>query len=326
MRKFLFAGCGSVGRRHIRNLRSLTKGEIHAFRVRRESLGDFEREYGIRTFTELEEALDQRPAAVFVTNPTSLHLGVALKAAERGLPLFIEKPLSHSLEGVDELIRICEAKRLTAFVAYKMRFHKSIRKIKEIVESGALGRIISGRAHYSGYLPKWHPWEDYRRQYSSRSDLGGGVVLDATHEIDYLRWLLGEVTEVKSLVGKVGDLETDTEDTAEILLRFASGAFGSVHMSYAEQPEHRYCHVLGSKGSVYWDQLRRAVILHADNGKGWQTFDEGEGHDLDRMFVEEMRHFLECLEGRSAPAVGLRDGKKVLEIALQAKNAFAAAL
>jgi predicted dehydrogenase len=326
MKKFLFAGCGSIGRRHIRNLRALTRCEIHAFRVRRESLGDFEKEFGVRTFTDLEEALDQRPDAVFVTNPTSLHLAVALKAAEKGLPLFIEKPLSHTLEGVDELIRLCEQKKIAAFVAYKMRFHKSIRKIKEIVQSGALGKIISGRAHYSGYLPKWHPWEDYRRMYSSRSELGGGVVLDATHEIDTLCWLLGEAVEVKSLVGKVGVLETDTEDTAEILLRFESGAFGSVHMSYAEQPEHRYCHILGSGGSVYWDQLHGEVLLHAGDGKGWQKFEEGKDHDPDQMFVEEMRHFLECVEGRAVPAVGLREAKRVLEIALQAKNAFAAAV
>ena len=128
MKTFLFAGCGSIGQRHIRNLKSLIPCNILAYRVRQDSLGDFEKEFGVQSFDNLEKALAQHPAAVFVTNPTSLHLEIAERAAARGIPLFIEKPLSHNLEGVDAFIRLCEEKKLLVLLGYKMRFHPSIQK------------------------------------------------------------------------------------------------------------------------------------------------------------------------------------------------------
>lgn len=321
MRKFLFAGCGSIGRRHIRNLKDLIDCEILAYRVRNEDLGVFEKQYAIRSYYDLDEALNQNPDAVFVTNPTSCHLAVALKAAQRGCHLFIEKPISHNLEQVDDFIRLCEHKKLIVLLGYKMRFHKSIRLIKGFIDRGALGKVITARSHYGGYLPDWHPWEDYRRLYSARKELGGGIILDATHELDYLYWLLGDAVEVKSFHGKLSDLEINTEDTAEILLRFKSGAYGSVHMSYAQQPEFRRCEVFGASGTAVWDQYRKTVDFYDAGEKRWQSFPEGDDYDTNgEMFREEIRHFLACLERKETPIHTLYDSKRVLELALAAKG------
>lgn len=321
MMKFLFAGCGSIGRRHIQNLKSLVPCEILAFRVRKDDWGDFGRKYSLRTFDDLDQALDENPHAVFVTNPTSLHLPVALKAAERGIPLFIEKPLSHNLEGVEEFIRLCQKKKIPVLLGYKMRFHPSIVGIKKIIDSGKLGKIFAVRAQYGGYLPDWHPWEDYRRMYSSRQELGGGIVLDAaTHELDYLYWLLGDIVEVKSFCGKLSDLEIDTEDTAEILLRFRSGTLGSVHVNYVQRPEYRSCQVIGEKGTVFWDTLKKRVDVFDGEKNAWESFPEAENWDPNEMFVAEMKHFLACLEGKEKPVHDLFDARRVLELCLQAKE------
>jgi predicted dehydrogenase len=316
MRKFLFAGCGSIGRRHIRNLKKLIPCRILAYRVRNESLGDFERELSVESFENFDTALDQKPDAVFVTNPTKFHLPVAMAAANRGCHLFIEKPLSYDMAGVDEFIRLCNSKKLIVLAGYKMRFHKSIRLIKSMIDHGDLGKILTARSYYGGYLPDWHPWEDYRRMYSSRRDLGGGIVLDATHEIDYLYWMAGDVTEVKSLCGKLSDLEIDTEDTAEILLRFKSGAFGNVHMSYA-----------GTLGTAIWDQYRKTVDVYLASKGKWHSYPEGDDYDTNaEMFIDEMKHFLACLDGNEKPIHDLQDTKRVLEIALEAKKIFAEGL
>ena len=321
MLKFLFTGCGSIGRRHIKNLKNTVDCEISAFRVRGEPLGDFAKEYPLKEYKDLDEALNEKPDAVFVTNPTSLHIPAAVKAAKKGCHLFIEKPLSNNLDGIDELIKICNEKKLIAFTGYKMRFHKSIRLIKEIIESSELGRITSARSHYGGYLPQWHPWEDYRRMYSSRNDLGGGIILDATHEIDYLYWMLGDITEVKSFYGKISSLEIDTEDTAEIILNFKNGAFGSVHMSYCQRPEFRRCEIMGENGSVVWDQHRKTVDLYTIRNKCWKYFYEGDNYDTNAdMFIDEIKHFLDCLTGKEKPNNTLLDSKRVLEIALEAKS------
>lgn len=321
MKTFLFVGCGSIGRRHIRNLKKLVACRILAYRIRKEPLGDFEREFEIESFYDLGTALDQKPEAVFVTNPTRFHMLVALEAARRGCHLFIEKPLSHDLEHVDELIRICDAGNLVALVGYKMRFHKSILLIKGLIDRGEIGKVLTVRSYYGGYLPDWHPWEDYRRMYSSRQDLGGGVILDATHEIDYLYWMAGDVAEVKSFYGKLSSLEIDTEDTAEILFRFHSGAFGNVHMSYAQRPEIRRCEVVGTLGTALWDQYRKTVDVYLMTKGRWESFPEGDSYDTNTdMFIEEMKHFLACLERKERSILTLRDARRVLEIALEVKN------
>ncbi len=321
MRKFLFAGCGSIGRRHIQNLKGLLPdARILTYRVRKESLGEFETKYGLENFSDFSGALDQKPDAVFITNPTSLHLPLARQAAERGIPMFIEKPVSHTLEGVDEFIEICEKKKLTVLLGYKMRFHPAVLTMKKLLEEGKIGRPLSIRAHYGGCLAEWHPWEDYRKMYSARKDLGGGVVLDAIHELDYVYWLLGDVTEIQALCGQISDLEIETEDMAEILLRFKSGAFGSVHLDYVQYPESRSCQIIGTKGTIEWNTAKRSVDLYEKESKVWKKFPEPENWATNDMFVEEMRHFLNCLEGKEKPNHTLADARRVLEIAVKAKE------
>ncbi|MBI4550062.1 MAG: Gfo/Idh/MocA family oxidoreductase, partial [Candidatus Omnitrophica bacterium] len=229
-------------------------------------------------------------------------------------------PLSHDLEGVDEFLALCRSRRLTVLLGYKMRFHPSVRLLKNMIDAGEIGKALSARAHYGGYLPGWHPWEDYRRMYSSRRELGGGVILDAIHEIDTLYWLLGDVQAVQSMWGKVSELEIDTEDAAEILLHFRSGALGSVHMNYFQQPEYRYCHVAGTGGTLVWDTVRKRVEHYSLREKVWKIYPEREDFESNEMFVDEMKHFLACLEGREKPVHSLEDARRVLEIALWAKR------
>ncbi len=296
--------------------------EILAYRVRQDPLGEFEKEFAVQTFEDLDRALDQKPDAVFVTNPTSLHIAVALKAAGRGIPLFIEKPLSDTLDGVDSFIRVCEEKKLPVLLGYKMRFHPAIRAIKGLLDSGRIGKILSLRAEYGGYLPDWHPWEDYRRMYSAQKSLGGGVILDAAiHELDYIYWLAGPVREVKALSGKVSDLEIETEDTVEILLGFESGAIGSVYASYAHRPDYRACRITASEGSLVWDTRLNRIEVYAADSKSWEHLSLPVSWDANEMFVEELRHFLDCLEGRQAPCHSLSDARHVLALALKAKAA-----
>lgn len=319
--KFLFVGCGSIGRRHIKNLKSLIDCEVLAYRVRKESLGDFEKEFNIQTFHDYDKALAEKPDAVFVTNPTSHHLETALKAAKSGCSLFIEKPVSHTLEGIDELISICNEKKLVAFVAYKMRFHKSIRQIKAWIDEGVLGKVVSIRAHYGGHLPSWHPWEDYRRMYSARKDLGGGVLLDCSHEIDYVLWFLGEIEQAQGFSGQLSDLEIETEDVAEILVRSKTGVFGTVHLNYLQQPERRYCEVIGTRGTAFWDQSQKKVTFTpVDKNEKEICIAEGQYDTKQDMFVEEMKHFLDCLKGITPPLSDLRSGKSVLEVIEQVKK------
>lgn len=318
--KFLVLGCGSIGKRHIRNLKNINAGEIIAYDVKLERCHDVEEHYGIRTSRDLEQSLAQRPDVALICNPTSLHISSALIAAHNGCHLFIEKPLSHSLDGIDELIEIVDQKELVTLVACNMRFHPGISKMKELLDKESIGKIICARAQAGHYLPSWHPWEDYRYGYSGNKSLGGGVILDGIHEIDYITWLLGEVMQVFCFSGKLSSLEIDTEDTAEILLKFKSGAMTEVHLDYVQRSYARSCLIIGEEGTILWDFNERQVRFYSAKSEKWQIFHEKSGYDINEMYIEEMKHFLQCVVGKTKPLQDINRAKRVLQIALAAKE------
>ena len=197
--KFLIAGLGSIGRRHFRNLRALGENDIVLLRSHKATLSDDELA-GYPVETDMLVALKKhKPDAVVVANPTALHLDIAIPAAEAGCHLFLEKPISGSLGRVDQLEATAKRSGSRILVGFQFRFHPTLRKAAELIAAGDLGKILTIHAHWGEYMPNWHPWEDYRQAYAAREDLGGGVIRTLTHPLDYVRWLGGEVTEVRAL-------------------------------------------------------------------------------------------------------------------------------
>jgi predicted dehydrogenase len=265
------------------------------------------------------ETWERMPDAVVIAAPTALHLSLALEAAQRGVHLFIEKPLASGWDGVESLITLANDKNLVSLVGCNLRFHPGLLRIKRLLGKQAVGRITAARIAVGQYLPDWHPWEDYRQSYSARAELGGGVILDAIHEIDYGRWLLGEVKGVFCLAGKLSDLEIDTEDSAALLLRFAGGALGEIHLDYVQRDYHRTCQIIGDEGTIHWDYTTGQVRWFSAHNKTWQCVDNPVGWEANQMYVDEMRHFINCLVRRTQPEQDLSEAARVLRIALAAK-------
>jgi predicted dehydrogenase len=200
-----------------------------------------------------------------------------------------------------------------------MRFHPGLMRVKSLIADGAVGKVTSARVEVGQYLPDWHPAEDYRQGYSAQAALGGGVILDAIHEIDYARWLLGSVSSVACFAGKQSDLEIDTEDTAAILLRFASGAIGEIHLDYVQRAYSRTCHLIGDTGTIRWDYSAGAVVWYSAQTRTWETFHNPPGWQPNQMYLDEMCHFLRCLSGLEQPTLDVFEAARVLEVALAAK-------
>ena len=317
--KILVAGFGSIGKRHVRNLRSLTPIEVIAYRVGGEPLPpEFQGDWITET-SDLDEALALGPTAALVCSPPSHLLSVALPIARSGCHLFIEKPLSHTLEGVAELVSLVKEKNLVSLMGYNLRYQPGLQLVKSFLDEGRIGRVVSLRVQVGQYLPDWHPWEDYRKGYSARRDLGGGVITDLIHEIDYVRWLGGSVRRVACFADHVSRLEINTEDVAEILLDFEGGAIGSVHVDYVQRVLTRGCQIIGDEGTIIWDDSASEVRLFEAKDSEWQTFRQ-EGFERNDMYVAEMKHFLNCLEGRDTPVVDVEEGAEVLRIALAARE------
>lgn len=320
---FLVIGCGSIGRRHMRNLRTLGVSNISAFDTQAGRRAEVADSLGVETIDDLAVAWTRKPGVCLVTAPTSLHTQLAVAAAEQSCHLFIEKPLSHSWENVEALLGVVAKRNLVTLVGCNLRFHPGLHTVKNLMAENAVGRVIAARVEVGQYLPDWHPWEDYRRSYSARRELGGGVILDAIHEIDYIRWLLGEVADVVCCAGKLSGLEIDTEDTAAILLRFKNGAFGEVHLDYIQRAYSRSCRIIGDEGTIEWDYTAGAVRHYSAHTKRWAVFADPDGWEANQMYMDEMAHFLRCLEGAEAPESSVFEAAEVLKIALAAKSSAA---
>jgi len=312
--KIMIAGLGSIGRRHLRNLLALGERDILLYRSRRSTLPDDElADFPVET--KLEAALAQHPEAVIISNPTALHLDVAIPAARAGCHLMLEKPVAESLEHVPELEAAVRASWARVLVGYHFRYHPGLLQLRELMATGEIGRPLSVRAQWGEYLPGWHPWEDYRQGYSARVDLGGGVVLTLSHPLDYLRWLFGEVAALWAFTGKNSDLELQVEDTAEIGMRFASGVLGSLHLDYNQRPPSHWLEATGSQGMLRWDNLSGETRVFQSEKGAWQVFPPPTGFERNDLFLAEMRHFLQVARGEVEPICSLDDGIHALRLA-----------
>lgn len=313
--KILIAGFGSIGRRHFQNLLSLGERDILFYRSGRSTLPADELT-GYVVETDLHAALSHRPEAVIVANPTALHLDVAIPAAEAGCSLFLEKPISHTLDRLPALEAAVKRSGSKVFVGYQFRFHPGLRQVKQLVENSEIGRLVSVHVHWGEYLPGWHPWEDYRQGYSARQDLGGGVVLTLCHPLDYLRWLFGEVTSLWGFTGRLSGLDLSVEDTAEIGLRFASDALGSLHLDYCQRPPSHHMELVGTQGTIRWDNADGDVMLYRAGQAQWSNFPASPGFERNTLFLDQMRHFLAVARGETTPLCTLDDGVQALRLAL----------
>lgn len=322
--KFLIVGLGSIGRRHMRNLIALGEKDIVLYRTGKSTMLEDELA-GFPQETDLRAALEQhKPEAMIVSNPTSLHLDVAIPAAEAGCSLLLEKPLSHSMDRIDALESALNRGGGRVVVGFQFRFHPGLIRAKQLISDGEIGRVISAHVHFGEYLPAWHPWEDYRKGYAARADMGGGVVLTQCHALDYLPWLVGKVESVCGFTAKLSDLEVDVEDTAKIGLRFASGALGSIHLDYNQQPPSHYFEVVGTKGSLQWNLSDGATRIYKAEKKDWEVYPLPAGWERNIMFMEEMKHFVAVARGEVESSCPLEDGIRVMRLALAVKDSSSA--
>ncbi len=335
--KVLMIGLGGVGQRHLRNLRQLFGDELEpiAHRVLKrqtvvtDSLDvidgeNVDKRYNVKVFADIKDALAEKPSATFICNPRSMHIACAIEAAKTGSHLFIEKPLSHNTEGIEELRAICAEKHLICYIAFQMRYHPILKLLKELIEKNAVGNLLTVRAEVSEYMPGWHKYEDYRTMYAARKDLGGGVVLSQIHEFDYLYWLFGMPSKVFALGGQLSELEIDVEDSVDVLMEMQHNNRPlpvTVHMDYLQRPASRGCHVIGDAGKIHMDYLKGVLkIIHVD---GEEDIYDHSGFARNEMFLAEVKHFFDCIDGVSQPLIDLEDGANSLKIALLVKEALA---
>jgi predicted dehydrogenase len=313
----LVVGAGSIGRRHVANLQKLGILHISVCDPDSKRLAEIADELAINRFNDFERAVETvKPNMVFICTPPVYHVSQALSAVRSGSHVFLEKPLSNSLDGVDLLISESERHGSIVQVGYNWRFHPAMKKLKDVVRSGLIGRPLWAHAEVAQFLPDWRPWQDYRQSYTARKELGGGIILDGSHEIDYVTWILGKPEEVMCMAGKVSDLEVDVEDCATVLLRFAGGMQADIHLDFVQRGYSRKFKLAGELGTLQWDftsHILRTYLADSSSVEELQLTSE-----INQMYVDEVAHFLHCVAHKKTPCVDLMQSRDVLLVALAA--------
>jgi len=321
--KILVVGLGSIGRRHLRNLKQIApETEIGVWRQqsRDSDLGDLAPAVS-KVFFEEHDALAWGARAALVTNPAPLHVPTGLRLADSGAHLFVEKPLSDNAQGVTDLIDLCRRRQQALMVGYHLRFFPPLQRIHEALAEGLIGQPLFLRAEVGQYLPDWRKGKDYRFGVSASCILGGGAVLELSHELDYACWLMGKAQSISAAVTRVSQLEIDVEDLAEVTLAFEGGGVGSLHMDMIQRVPVRSCKVVGSDGTLVADLLQSHVRLWSSADGSWTDLYQDNTYDKNAMYLAEMRHFLRCVEGLDSPVVSGEDGYRTLTMVLAAKEA-----
>ena len=314
--RLLVVGYGSIGQRHLRIARSLLPDAD--IRVMRHRPCETTPELANGCMSSIAEAIAFAPQAAVIANPATLHVQVACPLAERGVHLLIEKPLADTPHAVADLPAVCRAQGVVLMTAYNLRFAPSLQRFRDEVQNGRIGKVISVRCEIGQYLPSWRPGSDYREGVSASRALGGGVLLELSHEIDYLRWIFGDVAVVNAVLSQQSDLQVDVEDTAHLVLSFTPDTNGrrlraNLSMDFVRQDTTRTCVAIGESGSLRWNALSGTVEYFPAGATVWENVFV-HAPQRDETYLAEWRHFLACVNAGTQPVTSGEDGLAALKI------------
>ena len=307
--KIILFGLGSIGRQQANILRDCSGVELFAYRTNKAKAADG---LNIKEIYSWEEVEKVKADIAFITNPTFLHIETALRCANLGMHLFIEKPLSSSLEGIDQLRALCSKKRLACYVAYCLRFHPVINKIKELIRDKDIYHV---RITCSSFLPDWRKDKNHLESYSASHEQGGGVLLDLSHEFDYIQYIFGKIKALRGNSGKVSTVTIDSEDFADVLVTLDSGIKINLHLNFLSQLNERSIKIIFKDGFIVGDLVNNNIVFFYKNKKEIIEFKLSR----DACFKKQAEFFLTNIQAGDK-IDNLDESKELLEKILLLRN------
>ena len=332
LNRILFIGLGGAGQRHLRLFRdNLPNVDLIAYRStnktpllnsdfsvnQNESIEDV---YQIKIYNNLKEVLALKPDLVVISTPSSMHLEYAQLCASKGINVFVEKPISNSLEGLQTLRDTVEKNNVAIQVGFQRRFHPHLSKVKEIIKSGRIGQVLTVNFTVASYIPRWHPYENYLELYACRKELGGGVLLTEIHEIDLAVWYFGMPKSVVCVGGTYSDVGMDVEDTVSLILDYIKFSV-QINLTFWQKHHERSFSISGEDGRLYWDQDDDILVEeYFDNpSKGIKYENPNPGNDA--MFDSQIKSIIENL-GPLVSENNMNDSIASLKIVEAAKESM----
>ncbi len=309
---FVVVSLGSIGQRHLENLRSLypdaiitvvrrtSKSAGKAQRIADHVVGSVSDAFGI-----------QAPTAGFIASPAPFHVDDAEYFVKNNCPVFIEKPLSENLQSARKLLKMSQEQNVHCMVGYILRFLPTMKYLKEIIVQERYGKVLHANISVGQFLPDWRPDQDYRKTVSAQAKLGGGALLELSHEIDYAIHLFGVPDSVAGIVQSTGRLEIDVEDQVDAILGYNSGMVVDLHLDFLQKVKSRNCTITFEDAKINWDLIEGSLNVAALNSEPVKTTVPTVDNEL---YMCELEHFIKVIENEAECKVGLMDGIEVIRL------------
>lgn len=318
MKNIAVVGLGNIATRHRRNLKLLfPDAKLIAMsasgRVPKEPVGDSDYIAG-----SIDEIVQSKAQFAIIASPASFHAQHAIPLIQAGIPVLIEKPVSVTQADAQALID-AEAKYQTPVaVGYCLRYLPSAQKVRQMLQEGVIGTLYNAFIEIGQYLPDWRPTKDYRETVSAKVELGGGVLLELSHELDYAQWILGSLIPRHVILRASEELGLEVEDNADLLMTTMKGAVVNIHLDFLQRKAHRKCRFIGSEGCIEWDLIQNEVVLITARDK--QVIYSAPEWDKNKMYLEMVTDFIRKINGQPNQSITLQEAERTVGLIVEMKK------
>ena len=316
--KAVVVGLGSIALRHRRNLKLLFPEVLIIAVPASGRVSNQNVEFADKIILTLEGAIKEKVDIAIVASPAPFHLIHAKLLLLAGIPSLIEKPVTSNLQDAQELIRIHNETGTPTAVGYCLRYMPSSIKMKELLGQNIIGNIYNAFVSVGQYLPDWRPSKDYKNSVSAKKSLGGGALLELSHEIDYIQWLLGSMEVQYAQLRSSSELNLEVEELADVVLVSDVGTVCNIHLDFLQKKVSRTCSFIGEKGRLDWDLLSNTIVLHT--GEGSEVLFSEVDWDSNQMYLSLLTDFLDLVAGRENSSIDLEQATKTIELIESVKS------
>ncbi|MBN3575776.1 Gfo/Idh/MocA family oxidoreductase [Vibrio neptunius] len=312
MKTIAVIGLGNIATRHRRNLKHLfPESRLLAMsasgRIPNEGVSDCD-----QVVSSIEELIVQGVELVLVASPAPFHAQHAIPLIEACIPTLIEKPVTANVEDARKLIAAAEITQTPVAVGYCLRYLPSTEVVKRLLESNSIGTLLNAQVEIGQYLPDWRPAKNYKDTVSAKVSLGGGALLELSHELDYVQWLLGDLNVQFAYLRSSTQLGLEVEDLVDTIATTDSGAVVNLHLDFLQRRTYRRCRFVGTEGTIEWNLIKNEVkqtLLDED------LVIYSEPHwDKNQMYLNMVLDFISKIEGNANSCIDLEQAAKTIEL------------
>ncbi|MGI8952813.1 MAG: Gfo/Idh/MocA family protein [Chitinophagaceae bacterium] len=311
----LLIGFGSIGSRHLKNILALGYKNVAVVSSTKKLPEEIS---SLKAYKNIKEAVSSSKFdAAIVCTPTAQHISNVIELLQHNIKnIYLEKPISNNYNKISDVLQVMQEKNARIIVGYDLRFDPGLQKLKELITRKIVGKPISINAIVGQYLPDWRPHQDYTKSMSAKIETGGGVMLDLIHEFDYLYWLIGDVKTIAAQYIHSNSLNIETEDAAEVLLKFENNVIGTIHLDYLQPALVRHCMITCTNGSIFWDtNLSEVKCINQNKETFYFSYKDFKRND---RFIQIVKTFLE--DKKDERLTTFNEGLKSLKMVLAAKQ------